>query len=115
MNSSENANKQVCHDLFARFTAGDIDGVMDLLAADATWRIPGKPEASRAAGDYDKDRLRALFHRIACIPLLPRHSGARDRCECDSRSSFGDFQSTAGKHTTRRRRSRVSHGAGSVW
>ena len=62
--SSETANKQICHDLFARFTAGDIDGVMDLLAADATWRIPGKPELNRAAGEYDKDRLRALFHRM---------------------------------------------------
>jgi ketosteroid isomerase-like protein len=37
---------------------------MDLLAADATWRIRGKPELNRAAGEYDKDRLRALFHRM---------------------------------------------------
>ena len=57
-------NTQLVHDLFARFTASDIDGVMDLLADDATWRIPGKPELNRAAGEYDKARLRALFGRM---------------------------------------------------
>lgn len=61
---STEANTQLTHDLFARFTAGDIDGVMDLLADDATWRIPGKPELNRAAGEYDKAKLRALFDRM---------------------------------------------------
>jgi ketosteroid isomerase-like protein len=62
--NAESTNRQIVHDLFARFTASDIDGVMDLLAADATWRVPGKPELNRAAGDYDKDRLRKLFERM---------------------------------------------------
>jgi ketosteroid isomerase-like protein len=63
MNAST-ANKQLCHELFARFTAIDIDGVMDLMADDATWRVPGKPELNRSAGDYDKARLRRLFDRM---------------------------------------------------
>ena len=62
--TTEAANEQLCRDLFARFTASDIDGVMSLLADDATWRVPGKPELNRAAGDYDKERLRKLFERM---------------------------------------------------
>lgn len=62
--TSAAANTQLVHDLFARFTASDIDGVMSLLADDATWRVPGKPELNRAAGDYDKERLRKLFDRM---------------------------------------------------
>jgi ketosteroid isomerase-like protein len=49
------------HELFARFTASDIDGVMNLLAEDATWKVPGKPDLSRAAGVYDKERIQGLF------------------------------------------------------
>jgi len=61
---STETSRRLCHDLFERFSASDIDGVMDLIADDATWRIPGKPELNRAAGDYDKPRLRALFDRM---------------------------------------------------
>ncbi len=62
--STENVNRQIVHDLFARFTASDIDGVMSLLTDNATWRVPGKPELNRAAGDYDKEKLRRLFDRM---------------------------------------------------
>ncbi len=57
-------NKQIAADLFARFTASDIDGVLALMADDVTWRLPGKPELSRAAGVYDKERLGQLFRRM---------------------------------------------------
>ena len=57
-------NKQIAAELFARFTASDIDGVLALMADDVTWRLPGKPELSRAAGVYDKARLRGLFDRM---------------------------------------------------
>jgi ketosteroid isomerase-like protein len=57
-------NKQVAVELFARFSTGDIDGVLALMTDDVTWRVPGKPELSRAAGIYDKNRLRRLFNRM---------------------------------------------------
>jgi ketosteroid isomerase-like protein len=57
-------NKQVAAELFARFSASDIPGVLGLMTDDVTWRIPGKPEFSRAAGIYDKARLGRLFHRM---------------------------------------------------
>jgi ketosteroid isomerase-like protein len=57
-------NKQIAAELFARFTASDIDGVLALMVDDVTWRLPGKPELSRAAGVYDKARLRGLFDRM---------------------------------------------------
>ena len=57
-------NKQVAADLFARFSASDIPGVLALMTDDVTWRIPGKPELSPAAGVYDKARLDRLFNRM---------------------------------------------------
>jgi ketosteroid isomerase-like protein len=57
-------NKRRAAELFARFTASDIDGVLALMADEVTWRIPGKPELTPAAGVYDKERLRRLFRRM---------------------------------------------------
>jgi ketosteroid isomerase-like protein len=59
-----NDNKRIIEELFARLSASDINGVMDLLADDATWRVPGKPERLPVAGVYDKNRLRRLFDRM---------------------------------------------------
>lgn len=57
-------NKQVAAELFDRFSAGDIPGVLALLADDVEWRIPGKPELTPVAGNYDKERLGRLFRRM---------------------------------------------------
>ncbi len=57
-------NKQVAAQLFARFSATDIEGVLALMTDDVTWRIPGKPELSQIAGIYNKERLRRLFNRM---------------------------------------------------
>jgi len=57
-------NKVRAAELFARFTASDIDGVLALMTDDVTWRIPGKSELTPAAGVYDKERLRRLFKRM---------------------------------------------------
>ena len=57
-------NKRVAADFFAFFTAGDLAGALDLMTDDATWRIPGKPDASPSAGDYDKKRISRLFHAM---------------------------------------------------
>ena|SRR5690242_10168607 len=57
-------NKQVAAELFERFSAGDIPGVLALMTDDVTWRIPGKPELSPAAGVYEKERIGRLFRRM---------------------------------------------------
>jgi uncharacterized protein len=57
-------SKDICRQLFERFTAGDVDGVLSLLADDVVWTIPGKRESNPVAGDYDKERLRGLFTRM---------------------------------------------------
>lgn len=57
-------NKQIAADLFSRFSAGDITGVLALMTDDVSWRIPGKPELSRVAGVYDKARIGRLFQRM---------------------------------------------------
>jgi ketosteroid isomerase-like protein len=55
------SNRDVAMELFARFTAGDVPGVLALMHDDATWKIPGKPELSPSAGVYSKDKIGALF------------------------------------------------------
>ena len=57
-------NKKVAAELFARFTASDIAGVMAAMTDDATWLIPGKPDASPAAGLYPKEKISGLFHTM---------------------------------------------------
>ena len=57
-------NKAVARELFARFSAGDIPGVLALMTEDCTWLIPGKPERMRIAGLYDRERIARLFHRM---------------------------------------------------
>jgi ketosteroid isomerase-like protein len=57
-------NRKTAIELFERFTASDLDGVFARMTDDATWRIPGKPELSRAAGIYDRTRMRRLFERM---------------------------------------------------
>jgi uncharacterized protein len=57
-------NKRSAVELFARFSANDIPGVLALMTDDVTWRVPGKPELSPVAGIYNKERLRRLFGRM---------------------------------------------------
>ena len=57
-------NKRTALELFARFSASDIPGVLALMTDDVTWRLPGKPELSPVAGIYNKERLKRLFDRM---------------------------------------------------
>ena len=61
---STEQNKKLATELFARFTASDIAGVMATMTGDATWLIPGKPDASPAAGLYTKEKISSLFHTM---------------------------------------------------
>ena len=61
---STEQNKKLAVELFARFSASDIAGVMATMTDDATWLIPGKPDASPAAGLYTKEKISGLFHTM---------------------------------------------------
>lgn len=58
------SNKQLAIDLFARFSANDIAGALDLLTDDVTWWIAGKPDAQPASGEHDKRWMARLFHNM---------------------------------------------------
>lgn len=57
-------NKTLAIELFARFSASDIPGVLDLMSDDATWWIAGKPEAVSAGGVHSKDEMARMFRRM---------------------------------------------------
>lgn len=59
-----NEAKRIAAELFARFSASDIDGVLALFSDDVSWRIPGKVELNPIAGSYGKDRIGRLFLRM---------------------------------------------------
>jgi ketosteroid isomerase-like protein len=61
---STERNKQLTSEFFSRFSAGDIDGALEMMAADATWWLPGKPELMPAAGLKNKDEIGQVFRRM---------------------------------------------------
>lgn len=61
---STEQNKQLAHELFARFTASDIPGVMRLMTDDATWQLPGKPGQMPIAGLQSKAQIERVFHNM---------------------------------------------------
>ena len=44
-------NKQLVSEFFDRFSRGDRTGVLELMAEDVTWRIPGKPGTANRSMD----------------------------------------------------------------
>ena len=58
-------NKKLAADFFARFSANDIAGALDLMTDDATWWIAGKPDQLPVAGDHSKERIARLFYNMA--------------------------------------------------
>lgn len=57
-------NKTIAAEIFERFSASDIPGVLALLSDDATWWLSGKPNLLPSAGSYDKARIERLFERM---------------------------------------------------
>lgn len=57
-------HKAIAEELFARFTASDFAGALDLMTEDATWWIPGKKERLPTAGLYAKVEIAKLFRRM---------------------------------------------------
>lgn len=64
MNDTQ-ANKAIAAKLFERFSAGDTPGVLDLLADDATWWLPGKPGQLPLVGSRNKAQIGRLFQSMA--------------------------------------------------
>ena len=58
---TEQRNKQAVAAFFERISAGDLDGVLAMLADDATWWIAGKPDRLPTAGLYAKPRVAKLL------------------------------------------------------
>ena len=57
-------NKKLALDFFGCFSANNIAGALDTMTEDATWWISGKPELLPAAGNYSKEQIAGLFHRM---------------------------------------------------
>lgn len=57
-------NKRIAAEFFARFSANDLAGALDLVADDATWWLAGKSPQSRPGGTYDKTKIAHLFERL---------------------------------------------------
>lgn len=58
---TEQRNKRAVAAFFERISAGDLDGVLAMLANDATWWIAGKPDRLPTAGLYAKPRVAKLL------------------------------------------------------
>jgi ketosteroid isomerase-like protein len=57
-------NRQLAHEFFARLNANDLTRALDLVSADASWWIAGKPGLSAGGGDYDKEKITALLNTM---------------------------------------------------
>ncbi|MCI0690155.1 MAG: nuclear transport factor 2 family protein [Sporichthyaceae bacterium] len=57
-------NKELGRELFARLSAGDVEGGLKLLSDDVVWWLAGKPELSPFAGTYTKERIAKLLYRM---------------------------------------------------
>jgi ketosteroid isomerase-like protein len=58
---STEQNKALAHEFFARLSANNLAGALDMLTDDATWLIPGKPETFSSAGLYSRERVARLL------------------------------------------------------
>jgi ketosteroid isomerase-like protein len=55
------ANRHIATEFFRRYDARDIDGVLDLLADDATYWLAGKPGTNRTSGLRSKAEMAGIF------------------------------------------------------
>jgi ketosteroid isomerase-like protein len=54
-------NKRIATEFFARFSRGDVPGVLELMSEDASWRVPGKPGTVPICGVRTKPQMARLF------------------------------------------------------
>ncbi|MEO7641048.1 MAG: nuclear transport factor 2 family protein [Ramlibacter sp.] len=68
--TSTQSNRQVATEFYRRFDAGDIPGVLETMADDATFWIAGKPGSNPSVGLHSKAEMAVMFGRI--MKQLPR-------------------------------------------
>ena len=61
---STEQNKKLARDLFARFSAADIPGVLNAMTDDVTWWLPGKPGQLPIVGVQSKEQIARVFHNM---------------------------------------------------
>ena len=81
---STEANRQIATEFFRRYDAHDIEGVLALLADDATYWLAGKPGSNRTAGTRTKDEMAAIFR------LMDEHLKAPLRMKVKGAVAEGD-------------------------
>jgi uncharacterized protein len=97
MTMTTHGARDVARDFFARFTAGDVSGALDLLDGDATWWLLGRPDSPPASGLYTKDGITELLDRLKSrggrLRVTVRHAVAEDdwvALEIESRGELED-------------------------
>lgn len=61
---SRHDNKAVVTEFLGRFSANDLQGVLDMMSVDSTWWIGGKTEIFPLAGRRTKQEMKQVFHDI---------------------------------------------------
>jgi len=64
MSMTTHEARDVARDFFARFTAGDVSGALDLIDGDATWWLLGRPDSPPFSGLYTKDGITELLDQL---------------------------------------------------
>lgn len=78
MNTVDN-NRRVAMAFFERYDAGDIPGVLDLMAEDIRYWLAGKPGTNATSGGRTKSEMADIFRRMGAAmtgPLRMRVLGA---------------------------------------
>ncbi|RYF36936.1 MAG: nuclear transport factor 2 family protein [Comamonadaceae bacterium] len=57
-------NRRVALAFFERYDAGDMPGVLDLMAADITYWLAGKPGSNATSGARSKAEMADIFRRM---------------------------------------------------
>ena len=64
---SVEGNKKIVTEFFRIFSSGDVSGALEMLTADSTWEIVGKPHLFPFAGKWPKEEFRKS------LDTLPQH------------------------------------------
>lgn len=92
------ANKQLVADFFAHFKRKDVQGALDLMTADATWWIGGKPALFPICGLKTKAQIGELLNSLvpttqdglAITPKSMIAEGNKVACEAESLGVLGN-------------------------
>lgn len=90
-------NKAIALDLFARLMANDIQGALDTMTEDATWRIAGKPHSNPSAGTLSRKEIARLFRRMIGqlkdgLRMTVKHMIGEGDCVAVEVESYGELK-----------------------